>query len=125
MDDIQKKVEEYLDEKRTEFPRLYFISNDELLQLLSQNSIDGVEPQLNKLFDQLSRFERAADASVPDLMGMISADGEVVEFGKPVKVNPQKGVEGWLREVRDAMWETVKRRIREAAADLNRETTVR
>ena len=58
-------------------------------------------------------------------MGMISADGEVVEFGKPVKVNPQKGVEGWLREVRDAMWETVKRRIREAAADLNRETTVR
>ena len=56
---------------------------------------------------------------------MISADGEVVEFGKPVKVNPQKGVEGWLREVRDAMWETVKRRIREAAADLNKETTVR
>ena len=51
MEDIQKKVEEYLDEKRTEFPRLYFISNDELLQLLSQNSIDGVEPQLNKLFD--------------------------------------------------------------------------
>jgi len=35
MEEIQKKVEEYLDEKRTEFPRLYFISNDELLQLLS------------------------------------------------------------------------------------------
>ena len=31
MEEIQKKVEEYLDEKRTEFPRLYFISNDELL----------------------------------------------------------------------------------------------
>lgn len=51
MEDVQKKVEEYLDEKRTDFPRLYFISNDELLQLLSQNQIEGVEPQLNKLFD--------------------------------------------------------------------------
>lgn len=51
MEEIQKKVEEYLDEKRTEFPRLYFISNDELLQLLSQHNIEGVEPQLNKLFD--------------------------------------------------------------------------
>ena len=51
MDEIQKKIEEYLDEKRTEFPRLYFISNDELLQLLSQSNIESVEPQLNKLFD--------------------------------------------------------------------------
>lgn len=43
MEDIQKKVEEYLDEKRVSFPRLYFISNDELLNLLSQHTIRGVE----------------------------------------------------------------------------------
>ena len=125
MEEIQKKVEEYLDEKRTEFPRLYFISNDELLQLLSQNTIDGVEPQLNKLFDQLYRFQKNPDANVPDLLGMISQDGEIVEFGKAVKINPQKGVEGWLREVKDAMVETIKRRIREAGTDLNKEATIR
>ena len=56
MEEIQKKVEAFLDEKRKEFPRLFFISNDELLQLLSNNSIEGLEPQLNKLFDQLYRF---------------------------------------------------------------------
>ena len=44
MDEIQKKIEEYLDEKRTESPRLYFMSNDELLQLLSKSTIEGVEP---------------------------------------------------------------------------------
>ena len=44
MEDIQKRVEAFLDEKRAEFPRLFFISNDELLKLLSNNSIDGVEP---------------------------------------------------------------------------------
>ena len=53
MDEVQKRVEAFLDEKRKEFPRLFFISNDELLQLLSNNSIEGLEPQLNKLFDQL------------------------------------------------------------------------
>ena len=72
MEEIQKKVEEYLDEKRTEFPRLYFISNDELLQLLSQHTIEGVEPQLNKLFDQLYKFMRSKDPAISDLIGMIS-----------------------------------------------------
>lgn len=63
--------------------------------------------------------------NTPDLLGMISADGEMVEFGKPVKINSQRGVEGWLKEVRDAMVETVKRRIREASSDLNKEATIR
>lgn len=87
MDEIQKKIEEYLDEKRTEFPRLYFMSNDELLQLLSKSNIEGVEPQLNKLFDQLYRFQKSKEAGISDLFGMISADGEQVEFSKVLKVN--------------------------------------
>ena len=77
------------------------------------------------MFDQLYRFHKSNDATISDLVGMISADGEMVEFGKPVKINHQKGVEGWLKEVRDAMVETVKRRIREAATDLNKDATIR
>ena len=53
----------------------------------------------------------------PDLTGMVSADGEVVPFAKTVKINVTKGVEGWLKEIRDNMAETVKRRIREAHND--------
>jgi dynein heavy chain len=35
MEKIVKNLDVFLEEKRSEFPRFYFISNDELLQLLA------------------------------------------------------------------------------------------
>jgi hypothetical protein len=56
---------------------------------------------------------------------MKSQDGEVVEFIKHVKINAQKGVEGWLKDIESAMIETVKRKIKEADTELKKDNTVR
>ena len=54
MERIQKNLEQYLEDKRVEFPRFYFISNDELLMLLAQQQdIEQVSRHLGKIFDNL------------------------------------------------------------------------
>jgi dynein heavy chain len=54
MEKIEKNLEMYLEEKRTLFPRFYFLSNDELLQILaSALEIRKVEKHLNKCFDNI------------------------------------------------------------------------
>jgi dynein heavy chain len=40
LDEIQKSLEVLLEKKRTDFPRFYFLSNDDLLHVLSKASKD-------------------------------------------------------------------------------------
>ena len=57
MEDIQKKPEQYLEKKREFFPRFYFISNDELLQILAnQTDLKAIEKQAKKCFENVNTF---------------------------------------------------------------------
>jgi dynein heavy chain len=52
LDQIQKSLEDYLQTKRKAFPRFYFLSNDELLKILSQTrNPRAVQDYLSKCFD--------------------------------------------------------------------------
>ncbi|KAG5509761.1 hypothetical protein GH5_05627 [Leishmania sp. Ghana 2012 LV757] len=96
---IQKKIDEYLETKRVAFPRFYFLSNDELLSILSDSRNPlAVQPHLQKCFDNIKALVFADERSI---VAMRSSEGEEVSFTVPVKV--MGNVESWLNDVERAM----------------------
>lgn len=60
LDFVQRGLKEYLEEKRSVFARFYFLSNEDLLSILSQTKeVENVRPHLKKVFENMNdlRFE--------------------------------------------------------------------
>lgn len=71
------------------------------------------------------RKEEDELVDIPELIGMISQDGEEVPFSKPLKLNAQRGVEVWLGGMLDEMTKIVRNSIQKASHDLSKETDKR
>ena len=106
LDQIQKDLEDYLETKRMAFPRFYFLSNDELLEILSQaKDPRAVQPHLRKCFDNLVKLEFGADPGSIDILAMFSSENERVSMGKNLKA--RGNVEEWLTAVEKRMKEAL------------------
>ncbi|EFJ31602.1 hypothetical protein SELMODRAFT_86461 [Selaginella moellendorffii] len=106
LDMVQKGLNEYLETKRLAFPRFYFLSNDELLEILAETKDPlRVQPFCRKIFEGISRLEFQKNL---EITAMISEEGEKVGF--VTKFNPKDAagaVEKWLTQVEMAMRESL------------------
>ena len=59
LDNVQKGLEEFLERKRKQFARFFFLSNDELITLMSETAkeVRAVQHHLRKLFDNLYQLK--------------------------------------------------------------------
>ena len=115
LEEITKGLNDYLEMKRLYFPRFFFLSNDELLEILSQTKEPrAVQPHLGKCFEGVNRVKFESDLKISE---MISAEGEVVRMDRPVDAeNPgNKGnVERWLLEIESVQWDSIRTLILES-----------
>ena len=57
LDTCQKSLSDYLNTKRSSFPRFFFISDDELLSVLGNSDPTSIQIHLLKLFDNVKEMQ--------------------------------------------------------------------
>jgi dynein heavy chain len=108
-DRIQKSLTDYLDMKRSAFPRFYLISDDELLSILGTSEPKAVQPHMLKLFANCREVESSRGGQI---VGMYSKEGEHFNFHNPVRV--EGSVEDRMNTVDEAIQDTLQRMSKSA-----------
>ena len=127
LDKVKKGLDQFLSMERSKFPRFYFLSDDDLLNILGQSKNPReIQNHVKKLFagiklmdlgesfkrpDAGERRVRGADR-IQEIVGMIAEDGEVVKLIRKVPTDCE--VEQWLDMLEKSMIDTLKKLLVDA-----------
>ncbi|XP_067420874.1 dynein axonemal heavy chain 14 [Emydura macquarii macquarii] len=119
LEKIQKSLEDYLEIKRMIFPRFYFLSNAELLDILAESkNPEAVQPHLVKCFANIRKlYIRRHDQSPPVVVMISSAEEETLLVPKNIRVRGP--VEQWLGNVESSMFDMVKKFVNVGVIEWN------
>ena len=103
---VQKGLDDYLQTKRDAFARFYFLSNDELLEILSQTKDPTrVQPFLAKVFENIKRVTFGDEMQITQIF---SSEGECIDCATHI-VTKEVNVEAWMGALERGMAESVRR----------------
>ncbi|XP_039091728.1 dynein heavy chain 14, axonemal [Hyaena hyaena] len=114
---IMKSLEDYLEIKRMIFPRFYFLSNTELLDIIANSrNPESVQPHLAKCFENIKQLLLwKQEIGPPAVIMLISAEGECLLLPKKIRV--RSAVEQWLVNVEKSMFDVLKKFISQGVED--------
>lgn len=99
---VQAQLTGYLSAKRAAWPRFQFISDAELVDILS-NTRDAraTQAHIPQLFEGAASLKMEGSGSALDVVAMVSAAGEELALGRALKARGMP--EGWLSNLETAM----------------------
>ncbi|XP_072143695.1 cytoplasmic dynein 2 heavy chain 1 [Dermacentor andersoni] len=105
----QRALHQHMEDKRSRFPRFYFLGDEDLLEVLG-NRPSAVEPHLRKLFAAVHRVEWGDDC----VTAVLSPEGEKLVLSRPVKLTPDPEV--WLGDLSQEIRSTLQALLRDSIA---------
>ena len=117
LEKCQKSLEGYLEQKRSTFPRFYFVSNPVLLLILSQGSDPlRMQPYYEKVFDSVNQVthDRQDKGKIVALKNISGSDEEIVKLATIVQA--AGSIEVWLGALVKEMQRSLKALCEVAAA---------
>lgn len=113
---IQKALGEFLERQRSMTPRLYFLGDSDLLQLIGSKDIANISSSLGKMFGGIAAIETHGGAS-GDLTAIVSREGERVPLKNTIALSNAK-VNEWLAHLESEMRATLAALLEEALMEL-------
>jgi dynein heavy chain len=104
LDSCQKSLSDYLDTKRSSFPRFFFISDDELLSVLGNSDPSSIQVHLLKLFDNVKDMQFTRGNKSVEGMSSVEKEG----FTCRTAVAIDGPVENWMTACEDEMHNSLK-----------------
>jgi dynein heavy chain, axonemal len=117
----EKALADYMESKRRAFPRFYFVSTADLLDILSNgNSPTKVMIHMSKCFQAIDRLKLDNDTPAPGVrpkgLGMVSCVGsEYVEWRKPLPL--ENKVEQYLNDIINKMRDELRWVLKDSVED--------
>ncbi|XP_059839458.1 dynein axonemal heavy chain 6-like [Hypanus sabinus] len=117
LEKLLKCLEDYLEAKRIAFPRFYFLSNNDLLDILSRSrNLDAIQPHLAKCFENIKSLEISSQSARPPVVLMLkSAENENLPLPRNVWIRGP--IESWLGNMESAMFEAVRKHLQVGITD--------
>ena len=115
LDIVEKGLNDFLETKKAAFPRFYFLSNDQLLEILSEcKDPHKIQEFTQKIFEAVGAFKFLPTG---EIVGMASVEDERIPWIENVHPGRIGAVETWLTKCETVIYQTMHKLARDSIAD--------